>query len=381
MRLKIIAAILLFVPTLIPPLASGQELYQDLQATWRARVLEVVTSQPTLLPGTDATINVQTVRAQLLDGPRQGEVLMITNDHLNLKVGDAFFLDYQKTINGDEIYSVRDVDRRGILALAGLSLVAVILLFGGWQGVRSLGSLAASLLLIRFILVPALLHGYPPVLVSVAVAAIILALAIYLTHGRNRESLAAFLGTFLAVSLTGILGAITVYLARFTGFASDEAVYLNLNTGGTLDFTGLLLGGIIIGALGVLDDIAITQAAVVRELAGSNPNLSRGEIYRRALRVGQEHIGALVNTLALAYTGASLSLILLFSQSTMPISRILNSELFATEIIRTVVGSIGLVATVPLTTLIAVKLLRDSTRTQKTNTPITPERFDTNQKQ
>lgn len=158
------------------------------------------------------------------------------------------------------------------------------------------------------------------------------------------------------VVATGILAYIGVEAANLTGFASDEAVYLNFNTPG-LNFSGLLLGGIIIGALGVLDDIAVTQAAVVSELYGSSPNISRKEAYKRALRVGKEHVGALVNTLALAYTGAALPLLLLFSTSDSTVSSIINQEVFATEIIRTITGSIGLILTVPFTTLLAVFFL------------------------
>jgi uncharacterized membrane protein len=160
------------------------------------------------------------------------------------------------------------------------------------------------------------------------------------------------------VILTGVLAYIGVTFAHLTGFVSDEAVYLNLNTKGTLDFAGLLFGGIMIGALGVLDDIAVTQAAVVSELYNSASHLSKKEIYIKALRVGKEHVGALVNTLALAYTGASLPLLLLFSTSDSSISSIINREIFATEIIRTVAGSIGLILTVPITTMLAVWLLK-----------------------
>lgn len=149
-------------------------------------------------------------------------------------------------------------------------------------------------------------------------------------------------------------------MAKLSGFGSDEAVYLNFNTHGSLDFAGLLLGGIIIGTLGVLDDIAITQTAVVRELLHTDGNLTKKDIYRKALNVGREHVGALVNTLALAYTGASLPLVLLLSQSTMPALFLINSEVFATEIIRTVVGSIGLIMTVPITTALAVLYLSKS---------------------
>ena len=286
--------------------------------------------------------------------------MTIENDFLVLEKGDKFFLRHSiDGLDGREMYAVRDIDRRGVILGFIILFAIVVIVFSGKQGLRSILSLAGSFFVILYILVPSLLKGYPPVLTSIAIAAVILFLAIFLTHGFNRESGVAFSGTVLAVILTGILAYVGVELASLSGFASDEAVYLNFNTRGMLDFTGLLLGGIMIGVLGVLDDIAITQAAIVSELYSSAPHLSKKEIYIKAIRVGKEHAGALVNTLALAYTGVSLPLLLLFSTSDSSMASIINQEIFATEIIRTTVGSIGLILTVPITTLLAVYALKN----------------------
>jgi uncharacterized membrane protein len=162
----------------------------------------------------------------------------------------------------------------------------------------------------------------------------------------------------LSVLLTGILAIVAVTMSSLSGFVGDESVYLNFNTQGSLDFTGLLLGAIIIGVLGVLDDIAVTQVAIVAELYDSNATMGRREIYRRALRVGREHVSALVNTLVLAYTGVSLPLLLYFYLSPTSFSSLVNAEIFATEIVRTIVGSIGLIMTVPIVTALAVFYLK-----------------------
>jgi uncharacterized membrane protein len=337
---------------------SAQEVYQDVQNLWRAEVVEVVSQETREVPGTDTSHIYQDIRAELLSGDRAGEIIDIENDFLKLKVGDKFFVMHTVDINGFEAFSVRDMDRRNTIYVFVGIFMLVILAFGGKQGFRSLLSLAGSLFVVLYVLVPSLLKGYPPVLTSIIIASIILFLAIYLTHGFNRESSVAFSGTVMAVILTGILAYLGVTLAHLSGFASEEAVYLNFNTRGSLDFAGLLLGGIMIGVLGVLDDIAVTQSAVVSELYSSAPHLSKKEIYRRAIRVGKEHVGALVNTLALAYTGASLPLLLFFSTSGTSVSNLINQEVFATEIIRTMVGSIGLILTVPITTFLAVYFLK-----------------------
>lgn len=337
--------------------AQEQEPHWDIQKIWRAEVLEIAESGMFTVPGTNVESPVQTLLVELLDGERKGETITFENDFIQLEAGERFYLNYLITNEGDEFYSVREIDRRAaILALLGI-FVAVIALFGGVQGLRSLFSLAASLFVIVYVLVPALLAGYSPIPTSIAIAGAVLFCAIFFTHGFNRRSLIAFSGTIIAVALTGLFAHASISWSALSGFASDENIYLNVNTGGQLDLVGLLLAGIIIGALGVLDDIAITQVAVVRELFGSSPNISKREVYRRAMRVGREHVGALVNTLVLAYTGAALPLLLLFSLSESSWWTIVNREIFATEIVRALVGSIGLVLTVPITTLLAVLIL------------------------
>jgi uncharacterized membrane protein len=335
---------------------QAQEVHQDIQGVWHARVVEVLSEEERLVPGTATTHIFQTLLVEILEGEKRNEEVVMDNDFFKLRKGDKFFMNYLITIGGEELYTVRDLDRRNALWGFLLLFVAAVVLLGGKQGLHSLLSLAGSFFVILYVLVPSILRGYPPIPTSIILASVILFIAIYFTHGWNRESHAAFAGTVVGVTFTGVLAYLGVTLARLSGFVSEESVYLNFNVPG-LDFQGLLLGGIMIGVLGVLDDIAITQSAVVSELYGSSPKISRREAYLRALRVGKEHVGALVNTLALAYTGAALPLLLLFSMSEASAGSILNQEVFATEIIRTIVGSVGLILTVPITTLLAVVLL------------------------
>ncbi|MDQ3076327.1 MAG: YibE/F family protein [bacterium] len=356
---KCILLSIFLLTSFYPTFLGAQELVEDKVEVVKAQVVEVLSQKKQTIPGVSIESTSQTITVKILEGEKTGESVTIENDYIMLEPGDRFFLYHSvDAIDGRETYSVRDIDRRPVIFFFIALFVAVVLLFSGKQGVRSLIGLAGSFFVILYVLIPGLLAGYPPILTSIIVATVILFLAIYFTHGFNRVSTVAFTGTVLAVILTGTLAYIGVSLARFTGFATEEAFYLNLNTRGTLDFTGLLLGGIMIGVLGVLDDIAVTQAAVVRELYSSAAHLSRKEVYRKALSVGKEHVGALVNTLALAYTGASLPLLLLFSSANTSMSNVINQEVFATEIIRTVVGSIGLILTVPITTLLAVYLLK-----------------------
>jgi uncharacterized membrane protein len=355
--MRYIGTIFLLGCILVPSDIFAQELYQDLQGVWRARVIEVMETRTEIVPGTNVENSVQTLQVELLEGEREGEIVVFENDYIQLEKDDTFYLNYLVPITGGEIYSVREIDRRASMGLLVVLFVAVILVFGGKQGLRSLLSLAGSLLVIVYLLVPALVEGYSPVPVSIGVAAAVLFFAIFFTHGFNKRSLIAFVGTIVAVGITGLLAYVSIEGTGLTGLGSDESVYLNLGTGGQLDFVGLLLAAVIIGALGVLDDIAITQVAVVRELFGAGNHLTKWDVYRKAMRVGREHVSALVNTLVLAYTGAALPLLLLFSLSDSGWLTIVNREIFATEIVRALIGSIGLVLTVPITTLLAVIVL------------------------
>jgi len=358
MKFQLVGWVILLCSLCLPAAISAQEVHNELQGTYRGKVIEVVSSEERTVPGTQTATAVQTIDVEVLDGPFDGDIITIENDFLALDVGDRFYFNYNVYLDGSESYAVTNIDRRGSLFIFIALFAFAVIALGGWQGVRSLVALGVSFLAIFYVLLPGLLAGYDPLLLSFLVAAGILFGAIFFTHGFNRESCVAYGGTMLAVGLTGLLAIIAVNMTELSGFASDESVYLNFNTDGLLDFTGLLLGAIIVGVLGVLDDIAVTQAAVVVELYNSNKSLSPREVYRRALRVGREHVGALVNTLVLAYAGASLPLLMYFYLAPAGFFSLINSELFATEIIRAVVGSIGLIMTVPIVTGLAVWYLK-----------------------
>ncbi len=342
---------------LVPASSGAQELLPEVEHIWKAQAVSV-SSATTTFEAFGVESQSQILEARILEGERSGEVVQFRNDYILLKSGDRFYLRHSVQPGGEDSFAVFDRDRHLVLGVLALLFVAAVIFLGGIQGVRALLSLIASFLLIMYVLVPSLLAAYPPVLVSVVIAAGILALAIFLTHGINRGSVVAFVGTVTAVLCTGALATLVSYFAGFTGLGPDEATYLNLATGGTLDLAGLLLAGIIIGMLGVLDDIAITQVAVVRELYHATPDMSRHEVYTRAMRVGKEHAGALVNTLVLAYSGAALPLIMLFALSEESMLFFINREIFAVEIVRALVGSIGLMVAVPVTTALAAWFLR-----------------------
>lgn len=338
---------------LLPVGAVAQEVHQEFQETISAEVLEIVDEYERDITGTDATAQVQEVRAVLKKGDREGEVVSFDNELVDLQKGDKIFVDRNVTIGGEEYFLYSDFERRGVLLAVAALFMVMLLVLAGWQGLRAIASLGLSIAAIIFLLVPALLSGWSPVLASVGIAGAILAVVLFGTHGFKPRTYIAFGGTFFAVILTGVIAWASTYTMRLTGFSSDASVYLNFATNGQLDLTGLLLGSIIIGILGVLDDVSITQASVVQELKAANNKLEFRDLYIRALKVGKDHIGSLVNTLALAYVAISLPLIMLYTHGDSSLLEVINQEVVAAELLRIIVGSIGLIMAVPTTTAVA----------------------------
>jgi uncharacterized membrane protein len=357
--LKVLSGIFVLMAIVWPLFSYAQIVHQDFQERVTARVIEVVNEYDRIIMGTRASTTVQELRIQLLSGEKSGEVVRLENDLMVLAVGDRIYVDRLVAFDGTEFFLFKDVERRLPLVVLIVVFLVLVVLLSGWQGARALGSLALSIAAILFILIPALLNGYSPALTSLLISGVILAATLFLTHGFKARVTIAFLGTFLAVSVTCLMAWVWVAWMRLTGFSDDASVYLNFATGGTLDLSGLLLGSIIIGLLGLLDDVSITQSSVVQELKRANPSLGFWGLYTSALRVGKDHVGSLVNTLSLAYVGAALPLILLYASSAEDILLSLNQEVIAAEILRIVVGSIGLVLAVPLVTGLAAWYFRD----------------------
>ena len=245
-----------------------------------------------------------------------------------------------------------DYQRRGPLVALAVFFACAVVIFGRWRGLFALGGLAITFaVLVRFIL-PAILLGKNPVAVAVIGSAAIMFAALYLTHGFNARTTTAVLGTVGALFVTGVLAWIFVAGTHLTGMATEESGLLAASLSG-VSLRGLLLGGIVIGSLGVLDDVTVTQASAVWELHRANPEYGFSRLYAAGLRIGRDHIASTVNTLVMAYAGASLPLLVLFTLSSRQLGDVLTSEILGQEIVRTLVGGIGLVSAVPITTALA----------------------------
>jgi uncharacterized membrane protein len=253
-------------------------------------------------------------------------------------------------------YAFVDFERGPPLLALAIAFSLLVIAFARFQGLRSLIGLALSLLVVTQFLVPAILDGKAPFLVALVAALAVMMATITLTHGVSLKSAAAMLGTSGSLLLTAGLAVLFVELAHVTGFASEEATLLQSASGGDLSLDGLVLAGIVIGALGVLDDVTVSQASTVIALRRADPAQSLRSLYRRAVGVGRDHVAATVNTLVLAYVGASLPILLIFANQGTSFGEAVNREAIATEVVGGLVGSIGLIAAVPLTTWLAAWL-------------------------
>lgn len=293
--------------------------------------------------------------AEILDGPDTGRVVpldVFDAASASLDDGEVIVLEFDQRASEGFQYRFSDRQRSAVLIWLAVIFAAAVVLLGRWRGVAALVGLGASVAVLVAFTVPALVEGTDPLLVALVSASAIAFAAVYLTHGVTTMSTVALLGTLASLALTAVLAWVFVGLAGITGLASEEASFLQLGSV-RVELQGLVLAGIVIGALGAIDDITVTQSSAVWELRAAGRDQPRRDLYRSGMRIGRDHVASTVNTLVLAYAGASLPLLLFFSLADRPVSVVANGELVATEIVRTLVGSIGLVASVPLTTALA----------------------------
>ncbi len=307
----------------------------------------------------------------LKEGPEAGAVITLSDLPLgtpsqtpDLAVGEQVVLGYEPSTN---FYFYADRDRGQVLVWLAVIFAAVVIALGRRQGVRALLGMAVTLAVLVGFVARSVLDGHDPLTVAVVAASVIAFVSLFLTHGYNPHAAVALVGTLASLVLTLALSWVFFRASRFTGLATEEGLTLPLIA--DIDLVPLLLGGALLGALGALDDVTVTQVATVAELKRRNPDLGVAELVSSGIRVGRDHIASTVNTLLLAYAGASMPLLLLFAVSHQSLASVANSELVAVEIVRTLCGSVGLVAAVPVTTALAALLVAGPDRAATASRP------------
>lgn len=260
-------------------------------------------------------------------------------------------------------FLITDYVRNKALLWLFAVFVLLVLIISRWHGIGALFGMLISFAVIIYFILPKIAQGENPIIIAILGSLIIIPATFYPSHGINRKSSVAIASTIVALCITGALAAFCIQVSKLTGFASEEAAFLQTMYPGVINIKGLLLAGIIIGVLGVLDDTTVSQASIVEQLKGANPHLNSWELYKRSMSVGRDHIASVVNTLMLVYAGAALPLLLLFNTSAQPLGELVNYEPIAEEIIRTLVSSIGLILAVPISSLLAAIFVKGKAAT------------------
>lgn len=302
--------------------------------------------------------NGKTINVRINEGPVKNKVVAIDISAINslrqidTNKGDALMVSYSRDGQGKESAYIADFYRNDALMILTVLFVLVVAWIGRMRGVMSLLGMIISFFILTKGLLPSILQGNDPVLIMLLGSILIIPITFYISHGINRKTTIAIVSTFLTLVITAALSYAFVILAKLTGFNAEEAVFLQAQ-GFQVNMRSILLAGIILGAMGVLDDITISQVSIVETLRKSNKSLSKWDLYKHAMNVGRDHISSLVNTLFLVYAGAALPLFLLFYGNGLRTELVINQEVVATEIVRTLVSSIGIILAVPLASYIA----------------------------
>lgn len=343
----------------------GQEYY-------RARVLEV-SETPIELP--DGTVNrTFQAKAQILGGDRRGEEIDLDFGGSTLfqagftpKEGTTVVVSVVETQDGNEIFGMVEIYRLNGMMFSLAIFLLVVVLIARKRGIGAINGLALSILTIGCILIPGISNGYPPLLVTFASIVILSFVSMYLSHGMNKRTTLAILGIIASVFVSYLASLVFIGLSQVYGFGSEESLYLQLGGGEDINLLQIFLSSVLIGMVGVLDDVTIAQAQALYELKFAKPSMNFLRLYGAGMRIGKEHIASLVNTLALAYVGTSLPFFILYAINSQerPFWVILNSEYIAEEAVRTLSGSLAIVLAVPITTIIISWYLGRHTVTEK----------------
>lgn len=303
----------------------------------------------------DALVTCETVAYLITSGPDKGQTKSSAQQegpgapryNVNDKIALAVVAD-----NAGSSYYISDYQRKPALLWLGVAFAVLVVLIGRWRGIGALIGLLFTWTVVTNFLLPSLLEGRSPVMLAITASSLIVFVVLYVAHGFNARTTTALIGTLFGLVLTAVLASFSVSFANITGFSNEEITTIQ-SYAGQIDIRGLILAGIVIGALGVLNDVTITQTSAVWEVRSANPAMSRWDLYKSGMRVGRDHLASTVYTLILAYVGAALPLLVLFAGFNREWSEVVGTDLVGEEIVRTIAGSIGLMLAVPITTALA----------------------------
>ncbi len=359
-KIIIILSVVLFSALAISSV-SAQIINSDMEQL-EAEIIKISEKSVEGIDGSSITRMEFVIR--ILSGENEGEEVSTTSVNVDaatgniFEVGDKVIVNLRQLSNGEAVYEIVDFKRETPILILFVIFVLLTIFIARKQGLFALLSLGISFIILFEYILPQLLEGKNAILITISAAAIIIPINFFLSHGVNKKTTIAILGTLITLVLIGLMTEIFVDMAKLSGFTSDEAIFLRQQTNGVVNIQGVLLASIILAYIGVLDDITISQSAIAFELNNTSKKLNFWQLYSKTMNIGRDHIASLVNTLILVYTGTALPLLLLFVNTQTSFGDVVNREFMAEEIVRTLLASIGLILAVPITTLIACLYLK-----------------------
>ncbi|OGH67552.1 MAG: hypothetical protein A3C15_03255 [Candidatus Magasanikbacteria bacterium RIFCSPHIGHO2_02_FULL_50_9b] len=348
---KVIVGIVAIIASLAP-LAVAAQTHADYQPDeyYRGTVTNIISETTNDAYRQKVEITLQNGNKITIDHttqPEEKRIRVAPNDRV-------IVIKIPSETPGQEQFYISDFYRMPSIAWFAAAFFVLVILLGRWRGLTSIAGLAATIAVLMGVIIPLIIKGYQPLFVVFIGSLLIICASMFFAHGFKRSTSLAVGSTAITLALASVIAFVAVHAARLFGTGSEEAMFVQIIGGAQLDLRGILLCGIIIGSLGVLDDITIAQTAAIHELHDAKPGMKFRELFTRVMRIGREHIASLVNTLVLAYAGASFPLFLLFySSDVQPLWVVLNSQQVSEEIVRTLVGSTALVLAVPISSAIA----------------------------
>lgn len=315
----------------------------------------------------DYEMEQQYVKLKILSGKYNNKTLDVINNlsgnpayDIRVKANDKVVVVIEEQVNGDIDVFISEYLRQDYILYLSIIFILFILVVGKQKGVKSVITLTITLFGVVKILLPLVLKGFNPIITTICVSIGITGITLFIISGVNTKSISAIIGTTGGVLTSGILAYYVGSKIKLTGLNSEEAIMLStIGDSINLDFKSLLFAGIIMGALGAVMDVGMSIASSIEEIHKANPSLSKKELFASGMNVGRDIMGTMTNTLILAYTGSSIPLLLLFMYYEPSIVKILNLDIIATEIVRSLSGSIGLIVAIPLTALVSSMLIKN----------------------
>lgn len=366
----ILLTALLIMSVMVLTASAEDEGKPEEPTLYKGKVLEIISEEESSIETSGGIYGqrIQIASIELLDKEKKGEIIEVSNTieevmaySVVLEKGDAVYIFFETDNDGNEIEAhVRMFRRDKDIRILAIIFVVLMIVIGGIKGIKSLITLGLTIAGVYYMLI-GITEGGNPIFLSIVVCFVVTIVTMFLVAGFNLKAISAIAGTFGGVVIAGIIALITSFSANLTGLGTTEAQMLMFsNHPVEFNIHGILFASILLGTLGAVMDVCMSIASSINEITDANPLMSTMQLFRSGMNIGRDVMGTMVNTLILAYVGTSVFLILIFMVNDIPAVDIINMDIVATEIVRAISGTIGLICAIPMTAFVSATLEKKS---------------------